>query len=83
MKIDKFNEIFRVHDMEVNDNKYPIKCKFKNRKPDPGICYVTQIDFEGEKVHWSNGRVSSVTDFDQIEFIPDIFDLFMLKKYNV
>ena len=84
MKIQRFNEIYsHVHTSEVSDNKYPIKCKFKNRIPDPGICYVTQIDFEVEKVHWSNGRISSVTDFNQIEFIPNIFDLFMSKKYNL
>ena len=50
MKIQKFNEIIKVHPIELNYNdKYPIKCKFKNRIPNPGICYIIEINFEERK----------------------------------
>ena len=62
------------------DSKYPFKCKYKNRIPDPGICYVLEIDFENEKVSCSNGHVKLFPIFDEIEFIPDIF---IFNKYNL
>jgi len=82
MKIQKFNEIFRVHPIELNynDSKYPIKCKFKNRTPNPGVCYITEINFEERKFHWSNGFVSSNANFDDVEFLPDLFSY---NKYNI
>ena len=74
MKIIRFNENKNA------DSKYPFKCKYKNRKPDPGICYVLEIDFENEKVICSNGYVRLFPSFDEIEFIPDIF---IFNKYNL
>lgn len=62
------------------DRKYPFKCKYKNRIPDPGICYVLEIDFENEKVSCSNGYIRLFPSFDEIEFIPDIF---IFNKYNL
>lgn len=84
MKIEKFesSESDRYPWLRYNDNmdKYPIKCKFKNRVPDPGICVVIDIDFEERRVHVSNGAVRFRGDFDDIEFIPDIF---LFNKYNL
>jgi hypothetical protein len=62
------------------EDKYPIKCKFKDRIPDPGICYVLEINFEERKIWWSNEAISSTANFDDIEFIPDIF---VFGKYNL
>jgi len=77
MKINKFNESYA----EDYDKKFPIKCKIKNRIPDPGICWVTEINFEEERVEWTNGHVrSSVYGFDKVEFIPDFF---VFNKYNL
>lgn len=65
---------------KYSDKMYPFKCKFKNRTPDPGICYILEINFEEKKVHWTNGAVRSIADFDDIEFIPDPF---IFNQYNL
>jgi hypothetical protein len=77
MKIQKFNEAGIM-----NNSNFPIKCRFKNRVPDPGICYVTEIDFKDRKIHWRNYNVSSIADFDDVEFLPDLFFL-NIDKYNI
>lgn len=79
MKISKFNESSEFDKMM--DEKFPIKCKIKNRTPDPGICWVIKINFEEKNVEWSNGYVrSTIYGFDNVEFIPD---LFIYSKYNL
>ena len=78
MKIDKFNEVNKH--WEFSNEIYPFKCKYKNRTPDPGICYVVEINFELEQIECSNGRSRYYPSFDEIEFIPDIF---MFGKYNL
>ena len=89
MKIQRFTEISAsdyfgiptvMHQKSMYDDDFPIKCKFHHRVPDPGICYVTDLDFREKKLHWSNGAVSSVANFEDVEFIPD---LFLLTKYNI
>ncbi|MCK9446946.1 hypothetical protein M0Q50_08870 [bacterium] len=49
-------------------SKFPImKCTFKNRVPNPGICVVKQINYDEEKIYWSNGYVSSVANFEDVD----------------
>ena len=79
MKIQKFTEVSASDflgipiDNNIQKSRYnndlPIKCKLS----DPDICYVTDIDFREKKVGWSNGTVSSVANFEDIEFIPELF----------
>jgi hypothetical protein len=66
--------------VNLSDDAYPFRCKFKNRTPDPGVCYVIEINFEKQEIECSNGRVRLYTKFDEIEFIPDIF---IFSKYNL
>ncbi len=93
MKINKFKESIvneKLKDLffktipDTNaknaDELFPFKCKFKNRNPDPGICYVTSINFLERSLSCTNGRYSYSPDFDDVEFIPD---LFLLNKYNL
>jgi hypothetical protein len=87
MKIEKFTEGYHIPlpkkkplQSQYNDNDFPFKCRFKNRTPDPGICYVTEIYFREKKIEWSNGAVGSIANFEDIEFIPDIF---IFDKYNL
>lgn len=86
MKINKFNETLApkkfgtIYNITYSDEKFPFKCKFKNRVPDPGICWITDIDFRNRKLGWSNGAVSSIANFDDVEFIPDIF---VFGKFNL
>ncbi len=79
MKINKFNESAELTDSYF-DEKFPIKCEMKHRIPNPGICWVTKINFENKTINWSNGYVSSHADFKDIEFIPDIF---IFNKYGL
>lgn len=74
MKVKKFNENNKA------DSLYPFKCKYKNRTPDPGICWIRRIDFENKRLDVTNGRYSYSPDFDEVEFIPDIF---IFSKYNL
>ena len=69
----KFNQIDA-------DSKYPFRCKYKNRIPDPGLCYVLEINFEEQTLSCSNGRFRYFPSFDEVEFIPDIF---IFNKYNL
>ena len=78
MKISKFNESGEFHKMM--DENYPFKCKYKNRTPNPGICWIISIDFERKKLDVSNGNYRYCPDFDDVEFIPDIF---VFNKYNL
>ena len=64
----------------LTEEQYPFKCKYKNRIPDPGLCYVIEINFETKRVECSNGAVRLYPYFDEIEFIPDIF---IFNKYNL
>jgi hypothetical protein len=90
MKIQRFNEkilkdvkapIERVLRKTSKLEEYPIKCKFKNRVPDPGTCYVIDINFEVQQIKCSNEYSTYVgIDFDQVDFIPDIF---IFNKYNL
>lgn len=93
MKIDKFNEMSitkKLRDFMVKsptevisneaDKLYPFKCKFKNRIPDPGECWIIEINFEERNLTCSNGRYRYLPGFDDVEFIPD---LFLLNKYNL
>ena len=66
--------------VEPKEVKFPFKCKYKNRTPDPGICYILEINFEDRKVQCSNGYVRMYPSFDEIEFIPDIF---IFNTYNL
>ena len=75
MKIKKF-----ISENFDNNEEYPFKCKYKNRVPDPGICYIISINFEDKRVECSNGANRYYPYFHDIEFIPDIFTFF---KYNL
>lgn len=46
--------------------QYPFICEFKNRKPNPGQCYVLEIDFEERKLVCSNGAVRLFPSFDDV-----------------
>jgi len=90
MKIDRFDETIdkrftkgKIKNWKVeklSDDKFPFKCKYKNRTPDPGICYILEINFEDRNVQCSNGYLRMYPSFDEIEFIPDIF---IFNKYNL
>jgi hypothetical protein len=75
MKINKFNEL----NDELN-GQYPFKCKYKNRYPDPGLCNIIEINFEKREIVCSNGYFRLFPNFDEIEFIPDIF---IFDKYSL
>jgi len=79
LAIDKFQQAHNAN-IQLSDDKFPFKCKFKNREPDPGICYIISIDFENRKVSCLNGSVRLYPSFDEIEFVPDIF---VFSKYNL
>lgn len=74
-------EIQRFSKTEVRpEDDFPLKCKVK-RVPDPGICYVMQIDFDRKKVSvLSKGNIRYTLTFDDVEFIPDIF---IFSNYNL
>lgn len=78
MKINKFNESSEYNKMM--DEKFPFKCKYKNRNPNSGICWIMSIDFENKMLDVSNGRYRYSPTFDDVEFITD---LFLLNKYNL
>ena len=78
MKIERINENLGFDKMM--NQKYPLKCKYKDRTPDPGICWIISIDFENKRLDVSNGRYRYSPDFDDVEFIPD---LFIYSKYNL
>jgi hypothetical protein len=48
---------------------FPLKIKYKNRTPDPGICAVIKIDWETKSLWWCNGAVRSVASFHEVEII--------------
>lgn len=58
------NQWIYVSDLLKSD--FPLKVKFKDRKPDPGICKVLSIDWENKKLSVSNGAVRLYPDFDQV-----------------
>jgi len=52
------------------------RVKFKNRNPDPGICVVTNIDFEKKHLNLahscSSGTIYYSCDFDDVEIVNDL-----------
>jgi hypothetical protein len=74
----KFSNI--SEELKTPDEKYPFKCRYKERNPDPGLCWIIDIDFDNRDLGFSNGSYRYSASFDDVEFIPDIF---ILNKYNL
>ena len=87
MKIERFNKLNEItlppqrkYNLKPEERVFPLKCRYKNRTPDPGMLYIISIDFEDGSVSASNGRIRYRAEFKELEFIPDIF---VFDKYNL
>jgi hypothetical protein len=48
---------------------FPLMVKFYHRTPDPGVCYVSRIDWEGREMEVTNGSVRLYPEFDDVRFV--------------
>ena len=56
---------------ELLSAKPPLKCKYKKRYPDPGVCTVISIDWERRKLSVTNGAVRLFPDFTDVTLFSE------------
>jgi hypothetical protein len=50
-------------------SKYPIKARYKDRNPDPGVCTVISINWRDNGLSMSNGSCEYFPAFSEVEII--------------